>query len=322
MRFSDSSEDPSFLWAFEPNCIDALSAGWSAAGKDDFPLLRKHYSLDIFNMPEDFLRTVSVGEVHELWGGASVLSLHTHAGISHHLLRNPHYADWFAAAGLTVHNAYAEAYHFLLRPRAAGLTRFRSEVAALTDEHTVRIGIHVRTGVHYDKSFEPGAPSFGVSDFLPFFSCAQQVETALLQTQRLTGLHKSRFPHTQWLLLSDSIALRENAQERFSEKMVERTKGVTVRHSRTSTLATPFAANVSCLSFLDAAMEHWLFGLADAHVVSQWSGFGRTGALVHLRGDARVKPMFQLSASKPVPADCALVAASPIDEITGHPPGV
>jgi len=280
-------------------------------------------------MTPDFARIIESGDVRELWAGNAVLSLHTHSGLVHKLLRNPRYAARLASAGLTVHNAFAEAYHFLLRPRAAGLARFRGELAALTDASTVRVGVHVRAGVHYDKAFEPGAPPIGVADFTSFFDCARDLAGALVssRTSLVGGIFGGLFgggrppPRVQWFVLSDSVTLRADAARRFPETLVARAAEIDVRHSRTSTLTTPYARNVTCASFLDAAMEHWLFGLADAHVVSQWSGFGRTGALVHVVG-ATSKPMFQLSASKPVPVSCALASAARIADVVEHPPGL
>lgn len=317
MRFSASANDPSFLWAFEPNCFDALNE-WAGAGVQNSAHTRT-LSFDIFHMPSDFALIVESGDVRELWGGKTVLSLHTHVGLVHKLLRNPRYAAQLAASGLNAHNAFAEAYHFLLRPRSAGLARFRGELNALADASTVRIGIHVRAGVHYDGSFEADAPELGVADFAPFFECAREVTSALAALR--VGGGALEMPRVQWLLLSDSVALRADAMRRLPDMLIARTAGIDVRHSRTSTLTTPHADNVTCASFLDAAMEHWLFGLADAHVVSQWSGFGRTGALVHV-DSAVSKPMFQLSASEPTHASCALVDAARISEIVEHPPGV
>lgn len=316
MRFSASDDDPSFLWAFEPNCFDALNENeWVGAMSNMYT----HLSFDIFHLPSDFARVVESGDVRELWGGKTVLSLHTHVGLVHKLLRNPRYAGQLAASGLNAHNAFAEAYHFLLRPRAAGLARFRGELTALADTSMVRIGIHVRTGVHYDRSFEADAPELGVADFAPFFDCAREVSSALVSL-RVGGVALET-PRVQWFLLSDSVALRNDAERRLPETLVARTAGIDVRHSRTSTLSTPHAVNVTCASFLDAAMEHWLFGLADAHVVSQWSGFGRTGALVHVVSPES-KPMFQLSASQPARLSCALSDAARIADIVEHPPGL
>jgi hypothetical protein len=316
MRFSASANDPSFLWAFEPNCFDALNE-WAGAG--NMQSARAHLSFDIFHLPSDFANVVESGDVRELWGGKTVLSLNTHVGLVHKLLRNPRYAAQLAASGLNAHNAFAEAYHFLLRPRAAGLIRFRGELNALADASAVRIGIHVRAGVHYDRSFGVGAPAHGVADFAPFFDCAREVSSALAAMR--VGGGALDMPRVQWFLLSDSVALRADAERHLPDTLIARAAGIDVRHSRTSTLTTPHAVNVTCASFLDAAMEHWLFGLADAHVVSKWSGFGRTGALVHV-ASPESKPMFQLSASQPVHSSCTLADASRIADIVEHPPGV
>jgi hypothetical protein len=325
MRFSGDAADPSFLWAFEPNCIDALSTVWSSAKTtslhvDGFPEQRTFQHFDFYHVPDTFLRTVKYGDLAQLWAGNEVLSVNTHLGFTHHLLRNPRYANKFVEMGITAQNAFAEAYHFLLRPRDAGLHRFRRELTALLEPTTTKIGIHVRAGVHYDKVFEPGAPPASVSNFTPFFTCAQRVEESLLAAVPLPA---ARLPRVQWFLISDSVSLRESAARLLSNKLLPRSEGINVRHTRTSTFATPVAANSSCLSFLDAAMEHWLFGLADAHVVTLWSGFGRTGAMLHMpTNQTSRKLMFQLSATEQVVKDCSPVNAATLEDILEHPPGI
>jgi hypothetical protein len=285
---------------------------------DDFSVLRTHYNFDVFHVPDHFLRIVKEGDLSELWAGNVVLSISSHLGFVHHLLKNPRYAGTLAAMGLTAQNVFAEAFHFLLRPRAAGLRRFHTELAALLDPATITIGIHVRTGVHYDKAFEPGAPSVGMKSFMPFFACAQRVEDALLKAANSTTPLR-----TQWFLISDSLSLREDAALRLPKKLLPRSKGIEVRHTRTSSMTTPVALNSTCESFLDAALEHWLFGLADAHVVTQWSGFGRTGALLHVPFiPAARKPIFQLLAASQTFQDCSPEFASTLKEVLEHPPGI
>ena len=123
--------------------------------------------------------------------------------------------------------------------------------------------------------------------------------------------------------LSDSPALRAGAAAAFPPgTLLARAPGVSVRHSRTSDLQVRAAENATCGSFLDAAMEHWLFGLADAHVVTAWSGYGRTGALLHVGVGARLRPLFQLPARGAGGAGCGLAAALGVDAVLDMPPGV
>jgi hypothetical protein len=326
MRFSGNAADPSFLWAYEPNCFDALGATWSAADHapfsgDGFPVQRTHYNFDTYHVPDHFARIVKEGDLAELWAGNEVLSITSHLGFVHHLLRNPRYANTLAAIGITARNAFAEAFHFLLCPRAAGLRRFRTELATFRDSATITIGIHVRTGVHYDKAFEPGAPTVSMSSFMHFFACAQQVEDALLKA--VVPKSGAAPPRALWFLISDSLSLREDAALRLRNKLVPRSGGIDVRHTRTSTMTTPVAMNSTCGSFLDAALEHWLFGLADAHVVTHWSGFGRTAAILHVppNGGGHL-PIFQVSASTFKFKDCSPESAFTLEELLEHPPGI
>ena len=324
MRFSDSPADPSFLWAYDPNCIDALGGGgggaWPAAAAAALAAgAATRLAFPSHRVPPAVLAVARDGDVRELWGGRAVLALQTHAGLARHLLRNPRYAPRLAALGLTQHSVLAEAYHFLLRPRAAGLARFAAEVAALTtDASAVRIAIHVRTGASSDDAFAalpPPPPARAVADYAPFFHCAAEAAYELMQWG---GLRRA-----VWLLLSDSPALRAGAAAAFPPgTLLARAPGVSVRHSRTSDLQVRAAENATCGSFLDAAMEHWLFGLADAHVVTAWSGYGRTGALLHVGAGARLRPLFQLPARGEAAADCGLAAALGVQAVLDMPPGV
>ena len=123
-----------------------------------------------------------------------------------------------------------------------------------------------------------------------------------------------------WYLISDSLRLREEAARAWPGKVLTRTTDLTLAHTRSSVL-TAAAQNSTCTSFLDAAMEHWLFGLADAHVISQWSGFGRTGSLVH-GGSPPRRPVFQVYPLNPARVSCALASVTPIWELVTHPPGI
>jgi hypothetical protein len=350
MRFSDSPADPSFLWAFDPGCIDALSAGWTLrtlqapsgsdggaaaevlledGGEGGAALPARHYSFDAFHVPEAFLAAVQGGNVSALWGGARALSLHSHLGLVHHLLDNPLYRARLRGLGLTAHNAFSAAYHFLLRPRHLGLQRFAPELRALQQAPGsaaaaggLTIAIHVRSGVHHDGAFlaagEEGDP---LQRFAPFFSCAAEVEAQLAAAAAArSGGGGGGARAVQWYLISDSLRLRQAAARAWPGKVLTRTSDLTLAHSRSSVLPGA-AVNSTCTSFLDAAMEHWLFGLADAHVISQWSGFGRTGSLVHAASPPR-RPVFQVYPLSPAPVSCALDKMTPMWDLATHLPGI
>lgn len=347
MRFSDRPSDPSFLWAYDPGCMDALGAEWTLSLPPEaspieqgdgvqWPLVGRatdpraprapggeqglptsHYGFDAFHVPEAFLGTLTAGNLTDLWKGRPVLSLQTHLGIIHHLIENPHYRRRLRGLGLTLQNAYAHAYHFLLRPRRLGLSRYARELTAMQSNSTLRIAIHVRVGVHHDGAFLAAAPEAPpaplVQRFSPFFSCAEEVEGQLMG---LLGRKR-----VLWYLISDSMGLREEAQVAWPDKVLTRTSELALAHSRSSLLGPLVQSNSTCTSFLDSAMEHWLFGLADAHVISQWSGFGRTGSLVHVTSHLR-KPVFQVYPLNPAQVSCALGSTASIKDVSSHVPGI
>ena len=261
--------------------------------------------------PPDNEATVGFQEddLVELFRGRRVLELTTNACLAAPLFRNPRYAAALAAAGLEHDTAFGCVVAHMARPRPAAFARFRCELAVLLNASVVTVGMHIRAGANYDLSFLGALPEAQktAAFYDPWWACAEHVG-AQLQAQ-------SPGARVVWYLLSDSVEVRRAAQSRFGDRVLTRTDdGFAPVHTRSS----QGMQNVTRQGFLDAVMEQWALSLADAFIISEWSGFGRQAAVLR-NGRLGMRPVFQLSARDPKPTDCSLSAALPFATLALQP---
>lgn len=307
MRFSADPSEARLEWAYDTNCVNALLSPEEWPDEDAIGgTTRLSFSYETskkYGAPTGVLDAVTHGDVRSLWAGNATLMLHTHTGFVRLLLQNPLYATRLAAAGVTQRNAFPEAFHFLLRPRAAALARYSEALHALTTGSRVgSVSVHIRVGDWLAFTRNTSGRSYvGVRNVADFFVCARQVSLGLARVRGLGDDDGDGITAVQWLLLSDSAKLRADVARhwRLAADVVPLPPNVSVMHSRArrgkripGNHIYDFlsAQTADCYSFLDGAMEHWLFGLADAYVVTRKSGYGRTAALLHDSGG----PIFQL----------------------------
>lgn len=116
-----------------------------------------------------------------------------------------------------------------------------------------------------------------------------------------------------WYLVSDALPIRRAAKERYGEKVLTRTgdedgEQLTLGHT------TWGGADGKQDVFVSAAGENWLFGMADYHIISQLSGFGRTGAVRSMRW----KNIWTMDDKQlEVPHSCANDAYTTLQQIQG-----
>lgn len=167
--------------------------------------------------------------------------------------------------GLHPGNGFACAVNFLLRLRPEALAPHQAELQALERPGALTIGIQIRTGDAILSSRQD--VPIAMDKYLAFFDCAEQIATV----QRLAADQP-----VYYYLVSDSLALRRAALAAFPDHVIS--SMLPIHHVRVmdgpGTPPDPVAA------LQGAAAEMWLFGLADFHVVSTYSGYGRLGALM------------------------------------------
>lgn len=99
-----------------------------------------------------------------------------------------------------------------------------------------------------------------------YFDCAQKLEQAF----RLPG------QKVIWLLTSDSSTLRKAAAEQFGAKLLTDTERKAVHPDCTSN--NPRECQSVELAMVHAMGQLFTFSMADYHIVTRNSGFGRLGA--------------------------------------------
>jgi hypothetical protein len=120
------------------------------------------------------------------------------------------------------------------------------------------IGIQIRVG---DETFKNDRPNF--DSYLPFFNCAEQIESSLAPNLNI-----------RWLLISDSHIVRLEAKNRHKEKIIALPVGIIdhVMQENGGNHAKSSAAIATSIS------EQWIFSFCDFFVITYNSGFGRLAA--------------------------------------------
>ena len=160
--------------------------------------------------------------------------------------------------GLRPDTMFGCAMRFLLAPRPELQNLFAPELEVLSDADTLRIGIQIRT----DDAILNGAAADekSIDERSNFFECASDIESVRARPgQRVV-----------WYLVSDSMAVRRQAKERYGDKVMTRLDGLTLKHVGDKGGFEDETERRA--AFLSAAGEMWLLSLCDFYVISR-SGF-------------------------------------------------
>jgi hypothetical protein len=160
-------------------------------------------------------------------------------------------------------------------PNSAVQALYRSYWEALSDPDVLRIGIQVRLG---DDVFKAQASNHAEAQFAlasPYFKCAETIEQAFAAPGQ----------KVLWFLMSDALPLRAAAKQRYGAKLLTDTSTVT-QHADCKS----FNPGACSKDAMDTAIQHSIgqlltFSLADFHIMSKESGFGRMGAWMAGRYD-------------------------------------
>lgn len=188
------------------------------------------------------------------------------------LANNPNHKHQLWQMGLTPANSFMCGFFFLCAPAAAVEQYYRVYWEALQDLDTLKIGIQIRVGDQvFNHGEQPKLDSEVLQQGADWFQCAEALEKAF-QTPGQRVL---------WFLNSDSQQLRKAAKAKYGQKLVvddmlEMIHPDCFQNTKDGTHACQQAQ-------MDLAFQHSLgamltFSLADYHVISSNSGFGRMGA--------------------------------------------
>ena len=215
--------------------------------------------------------------------------------------------------GLTYATAFGCSIEFLFRPLPQMLELIVPEMRRMREPAAFTIGIQIRVG---DQLLLTGDDHVDVAqpEIAQFFSCAQQIESSLPRALRH---HK-----VTWLLVSDSASLRKAAAVKFGQKlmtMLDVIPGHSFFHSSDEKSPGQDFSDRDKEAFSFAAAEQYLLSMADAHVITTDSGFGRVAAFMAMTMEGL---FFELSL-KQTQASCRVgIDHTPLELTAGRHAGI
>lgn len=206
-------------------------------------------------------RLIYNGSLEELGNGADIVTMFGNVGVINVLFNNPLYKTQLYKMGLRPETAYGCALEYLFTPSLAVKEHFHDEIITMTGD-SMKIGIQVRLGDSYLKGGQKQKHAEASMEAVQhFFECAEQLQAAFRQP----------WQQVVWLLISDSLDIRALSKTTYGDKVL-------VKLDEPSHVAG-MSGDEQKQAMIAAAGEHWLFGLADYHVISSIGGFGRSAAL-------------------------------------------
>jgi len=179
------------------------------------------------------------------------------------LFSNPYLKEMLRAWGMRPETAFGCALNYLLDLPDEVKEHYSDALQALQDREVLKIGVQIRTGdATLDKQKE-----LNLTDFDSFFQCAQEVEDTRAMAYPGGVL---------WYLVTDSLSLRHQAEQVYGDKLLVPRAGVVVGHVAKGSHAVKGVDEKAILQ--SAALENWLLGMVDVHIITSASGFGRTAA--------------------------------------------
>ena len=208
-------------------------------------------------LPEgDFLQFVRNGSLLDAWADIDIWHVRGNLGFIGILLSNPHYKARFLDGDMRPSDAYGCALHYLFQPSAEMKSYIASEFRVMSSDW-LTVGIQIRLG---DSRFDgEDSPRELLPSVMHFFDCAQY----------LIDTHRQPQQKAIMFLISDSLSVRQEAMHAFGDQLVTKLD----QPGHVAREGSPRQA------MIQAAGEHWLFGMADFHVISAFGSFGRSGAL-------------------------------------------
>ena len=182
----------------------------------------------------------------------------TQRGTTVRMFQNPYHRRELYSMGLTPENTFRCIFNYLFQPLPEVLELSHAQEHAMS--HHLTIGIQIRTG---DGAFDESGDAvhhFGLFErFMHFFDCALEVE------------NNNKLPTVpvQWLLVTDSVLLRQTARRVYGSKI------------RFGTRLRPVHSSNHDMDGLHGFLaEHRLLSLSDFLIITYESGIGRSAAFL------------------------------------------
>ena len=181
------------------------------------------------------------------------------------LFDNPHHKKTLLQYGIRPETAISCAFRYLFRPRRVVKDMFRTTWTALGDAQVLKIGIQIRVGDNVLKN-DTNTPETAWKMAAAHFACAAEIE----KTRASPGQRVIYF------LMSDSITVRQAAKVRLGEKLFTDTQMPSLHIGCVDGGSCQAERQIKALRL--AVGDMLSFSMADYHVYSDNSGFGRMAA--------------------------------------------
>jgi hypothetical protein len=235
-------------------------------------------ALDDYKMQDRFINS----DLNQVLGDKSGTTfIVMNRGKTIRLFENPNHKDQLTQMGLNQYNAFGLMTNSLIQPRdEIFLPIFDHLFLKMTDPDpsVLKIMIQIRVG---DASISNHNHQISLDTFSTHFNCAKQIQDFAMKT--MDGNGKPKYTRVLWYLLSDSLSLRKAAVERFGDDVIVTSLDSPIEHTSNENSGY---GEISQSGFRNAAAEWWLGGYANYHVITQWSGYGRSAAFRAMGKDA------------------------------------
>lgn len=271
-------------WLIEPLHEKANPRNYNQSVLDS----KKYYAVNTINdirLQDSLLRK----DLSVIMGGDARTTLMVgNRGKTIRMFENSNYNKRLVDTGLTPHSAFGCLVNFMMQPKKEIFLPIYDQFQVMSnpDPSILKISLQIRTGDHVWGSNAGSGEAEGkalLQSLDRFFSCAQQIEDFVLQDN--PGKYKS----VLWYLATDSKLLRHAAVAHYGAKLVTSVYSTLEHSAKESSVCPPGqdsgACTVSGGGFTTAAAEWWMLGYAEYHVVTLYSGYGRTGAYRTLSTD-------------------------------------
>ncbi|CAN0164931.1 unnamed protein product [Phaeothamnion confervicola] len=233
---------------------------------------KKFYPLYMVNKQVDFFKSADLTAFPPGRRDVEyVVSSSNRGGTFSILNNNPHHKHAAEKMGLAPDVGFACAFYYLCQPNAAVRQYYKPFWDLLRRPGVLKIGIQIRLGDETLDEKERHSDADLLRHAQPFFDCASRVEKAFATPGQ----------EVVWYFISDSGSLRKAAQRRYGDKKLISDTDLHVDHVDCK-MHDPKKCSAARA---DASMQHAVgemvtFSLADYHVYTLESGFGRLGALL------------------------------------------
>jgi hypothetical protein len=228
-------------------------------------------TLDNWKLQDRFLRD----KISSVIGDARISLIVMNRGRTIRIFENANHASQLKTMHLNASTTIGCIVHYLFQPKPSIFTHISEVFQRVTDatasENTLVIGIQIRAG---DAYLSKVSHAIDLNQFGAFFDCALQIEEFALA-------NASRYTSVKWLVASDSMPLRHEIVQKYGADKVITALHSPIEHSAKETSVCKAAnCTVSPVGFQVAAAEWWLYSFAHYHVISQYSGFGRSAGML------------------------------------------